>query len=136
MADSPVLSVTPILAYISVFIFTLALVYLSFFYVDFPLIKSIPEIPGGSLLHGHLYMLGRDHATTAEKWSQDYGWPIYQIRLGNRRVIFLNGFEVARDWLVSCQSCTIDRPSLYTFHNLVSKTSGMPDSASCNEPES
>lgn len=77
-------------------------------------------------------MLGQDHATTAEKWSQDYGWPVYQIRLGNRRVIFLNGFEVAREWLVTRQSQTIDRPSLYTFHNLVSKTSGRPERSSSN----
>lgn len=133
MAESPVLFVTPILAHTFVFILILALIYLRFFYVDFPPISSIPEIPGGSLLHGHLYMLGQDHATTAEKWSQDYNWPIYQARLGNRRVIFLNGFEVAREWLVSCQSYTTDRPSLYTFHNLVSKTSGMPHTISRHE---
>lgn len=136
MAESHVLVVTPILAYTSVFILILALIYLRFFYVDFPPIRSIPEIPGGSLLHGHLYMLGQDHATTAEKWSKDYNWPIYQARLGNRRVFFLNGFEVAREWLVSCQSYTIDRPSLYTFHNLVSKTSGVSHTTSRNVPGS
>ncbi|KUI72000.1 Phenylacetate 2-hydroxylase [Cytospora mali] len=99
------------------------LVYLRFYYVDFAAIKGIPEIPGGSLVHGHLYQLGQDHATTTERWAQKYGWPIYQIRLGNRRVIFLNGFEVAREWLVTRQGCTIDRPLLYTFHGIVSKTS-------------
>lgn len=99
-------------------------IYIRFFYADFPTIHGIPEIPGGSLVHGHLYMLGQDHATTAEKWAQQFGWPIYQIRLGYRRVIFLNGFDVAREWLVTRQSCTIDRPLLYTFHGVVSKTSG------------
>jgi hypothetical protein len=106
-----------------------AAIYLLFFYVDFAAIKGIPEIPGGSLLHGHLYMLGQDHATTAQRWSQDNGWPIYQVRLGNRRVIFLNSFDVAREWLVIRQNYTIDRPLLYTFHNLVSKTSGRLDAA-------
>lgn len=124
MADLPALSVMPTLAYLSIILCISLLLYLRFFYVDFAAIKSIPEIPGGSLLHGHLYMLGQDHATTAEKWAQDYSWPIYQVRLGNRRVIFLNGFEVAREWLVTRQSYTIDRPSLYTFHGIVSKTSG------------
>lgn len=136
MADIPIPVGTPVLAYISVIFLVLILIYLRFFYVDFSLIRNIPEIPGGSLLHGHLYMLGQDHATTAEKWSQDYGWPIYQARLGNRRVIFLNGFEVAREWLVTRQSYTIDRPSLYTFHNLVSKTSGMADRTFCTAAES
>ena len=124
MADVLTPAVTSIPACLCLIICTSALIYLHFFYVDFAPIRSIPEIPGGSLLHGHLYKLGQDHATTAEKWSQDYGWPIYQIRLGNRRVIFLNGFEVAREWLVTRQNYTIDRPSMYTFHNLVSKTSG------------
>lgn len=132
MTDWLAPAVTPIIVYISVLLLTSAFIYLRFFYVDFALITGIPEIPGGSLLHGHLYMLGQDHATTAEKWSQDYGWPIYQIRLGNRRVIFLNGFEVAREWLVTRQSHTIDRPSLYTFHNLVSKTSGRLERTSRN----
>ncbi|KAG8162134.1 hypothetical protein KVR01_007899 [Diaporthe batatas] len=109
-------------ACVSVIALTVA-IYFRLFYVDFAAIEGIPEIPGNSLLHGHLYMLGQDHATTAQKWSQDYGWPIYQIRLGNRRVVILNGFEVAREWLVTRQNYTVDRPLLYTFHNVVSKTS-------------
>lgn len=100
-------------------------VYMRFFYVDFGPIPGIPEIPGGSPLHGHLYLLGRDHASTAERWAQQFGWPLYQVRLGYRRVVFLNGFEAAREWLVTRQSCTIDRPWLYTFHGVVSKTSGV-----------
>lgn len=132
MTDSLVPDVTSILAYIALIILTAA-IYLRFFYVDFSAIGGIPEIPGGSLLHGHLYMLGQDHATTAQKWSHDYGWPIYQVRLGSRRVICLNGFEVAREYLVTRQSYTIDRPLMYTFHNLVSKTSGRSDAASLKE---
>lgn len=135
MSDSLTPAVTSVLAYLSVIMLALALIYLRFFYVDFAPIRGIPEVPGGSLLHGHLYMLGQDHATTAEKWSRDHSWSIYQIRLGNRRVIFLNGFETAREWLVTRQSNTVDRPSLYTFHNLVSKTSGKSDRASSHEPE-
>lgn len=123
MTDLLTPTAASVLACFSVVVLTAA-IYLRFFYVDFAAIEGIPEIPGASLLHGHLYMLGQDHATTAQKWSQVYGWPIYQVRLGNRRVVILNGFEVAREWLVTCQNYTVDRPLLYTFHNLVSKTSG------------
>ncbi|OKL55956.1 hypothetical protein UA08_08651 [Talaromyces atroroseus] len=98
-------------------------IYLRYFYVDFAAIQGIPEIPGASLLHGHLYQLGNDHATTAQKWAEKYGWPIFQMRLGNRRVVVLNGFEVAREWIVTNQASTVDRPLFYTFHGVVSKTS-------------
>ncbi|KAK4544295.1 hypothetical protein LTR36_004505 [Oleoguttula mirabilis] len=100
-----------------------AWLYLRYLYVDFAPLKGIPEIPGGSLLYGHLKLLGKDHATTAQQWAEQYGWPIFQVRLGYRRVVFLNGFQVAREWLVTHQAATIDRPTFYTFHGVVSKTS-------------
>jgi phenylacetate 2-hydroxylase len=69
-------------------------------------------------------MLGNDHASTAETWAVTNSWPVYQIRLGNRRTMILNSFDVAREWIISRQTATIDRPWLYTFHGVVSKTSG------------
>jgi hypothetical protein len=44
----------------------ITIIYLHFFYVDFNHIKGLPEIPGGSWISGHLYMLQNDHASTAE----------------------------------------------------------------------
>lgn len=99
-------------------------VYLQSFYVDFKHIEGIPEIQGGTTLAGHLHLLGEDHASTLEKWSDENAWPIFQIRLGNRRAIILNSFEITKDWMVTRQASTIDRPWLYTFHGVVSKTSG------------
>ncbi|ETS85365.1 hypothetical protein PFICI_03390 [Pestalotiopsis fici W106-1] len=101
------------------------LCYLNFFYVDCAKINGIPEIPGGELLAGHLYQLGNDHATTAETWAAKYGWPVFQLRMGRRRAVFLNSFGAAREWLVKNQSSTVDRPWFHTFHGVVSKTSGM-----------
>ena len=100
------------------------LLYLQFFYVDVPKINGLPEIPGGELLAGHLYQLGRDHATTAETWARKYGWPAFQLRMGRRRAIILNSFNSAQEFLVKNQSATLDRPWFYTFHGVVSKTSG------------
>jgi phenylacetate 2-hydroxylase len=99
-------------------------VYLKWFYVDIPKIAGIPEIPGGELLAGHLYQLGEDHAATAEKWSAQYGWPVFQLRMGMRRAIVVNSFESAKEWFVKNQSATLDRPWFYTFHGVVSATSG------------
>lgn len=98
-------------------------IYLRYFYVDLGRIEGIPEIPGGTPTAGHLYMLGEDHASTAERWAITKSWPIYQIRLGYRRAIILNSFDAAREWIVTKQTSTIDRPWLYTFHSVVSKTS-------------
>lgn len=99
-------------------------IYLSFFYVDFARIKGIPEIPHASLLSGHLHQLGTNHASTMEKWAHEKGWPVYQIRMGNRRAIVLSSFESAREWLVKNQTAMIDRPWFHTFHGVISSTSG------------
>lgn len=102
------------------------LIYLHFFYVDLKKIGGIKEIPGGSLISGHLFLLGSDHASTAEHWSNVYACPLFQIRLGNRRTIIINSFAVAKDWSIKNHSAILDRPWLYTFHGVVSKTSGEP----------
>ncbi|EXJ83385.1 hypothetical protein A1O1_07007 [Capronia coronata CBS 617.96] len=100
-----------------------ALIYVRFFYVDLPKIKGIPEIPDGEALAGHFYKLGDDHATAAESWAEKYGWPVFQVRMGQRRAVILNSFESAREWTVKNQSATLDRPWFYTFHGIVSATS-------------
>ncbi|KAJ5238564.1 cytochrome P450 [Penicillium chermesinum] len=107
----------------SILIGLLLLALLLCFYVDFSQISGIPEIPGGTFLAGHLYQLGNDHATTAERWAAQYEAPVFQVRLGRRRAIFINSFEDAREWLVKNQSATLDRPQFYTFHGVVSATS-------------
>ncbi|KAL4941879.1 hypothetical protein BDV06DRAFT_235767 [Aspergillus oleicola] len=98
-------------------------IYLYFYYVDYSQIAGIPEVPGGSFLAGHLYSLGADHASTAERWSNKNGWPVFQLRMGRRRAVILNSFEAAREWMVKNQSALVDRPWFYTFHGIVSKTS-------------
>ncbi|KAL4963089.1 cytochrome P450 [Aspergillus stella-maris] len=100
-----------------------AVLYLYLYYIDYPSIAGIPSIPGGSFLAGHLYLLGADHASTAEKWSKENGWPVFQLRMGRRRAVILNSFEAAREWMVKNQGALVDRPWFYTFHGIVSKTS-------------
>ncbi|PMD26105.1 phenylacetate 2-hydroxylase [Hyaloscypha hepaticicola] len=76
---------------------------------DIPYIKGIPEIPGALPITGHLLELGDDHAT---------------IRLGNTRAVVVNSFDDAKRMLIGHQSAVIDRPTLYTFHGIISSTKG------------
>ena len=89
-----------------------------------PYIKGIPEIPGAIPVAGHLFKLGEDHATICEGWWRQYGWSVFQIRLGNTRVVVVNSFDDCRKMLVNNQNATIDRPKLYTFHGVISSTQG------------
>jgi phenylacetate 2-hydroxylase len=53
-----------------------------------------------------------------------YGHSVFQIRLGNTRAVVVNSFDDCRKMLVSNQSALIDRPTLYTFHGIISSTQG------------
>jgi phenylacetate 2-hydroxylase len=103
---------------------------------DIAKIPGIPEIPGALPLTGHLLELGEDHATICEGWWRRYGQSVFQIRLGNTRAVVVNSFEDVKRMLVGHHSAVIDRPTLYTFHGVISSTQGFtigssPWDASC-----
>ncbi|EXJ93610.1 hypothetical protein A1O1_02002 [Capronia coronata CBS 617.96] len=103
---------------------------------DIPKIKGIPEIPGAIPVFGHLLKLGEDHATVCEAWWRKYRQSVFQIRLGNTRAVVVNSFDDAKQMLVGHQNAVIDRPTLYTFHGVISSTQGFtigssPWDASC-----
>lgn len=118
----------------SLLLTSLGLTYLRYLYTDHHSIDGLPEPAGASLIYGHLPLLGRDHASKAEHIARENSWPIFQVRLGCKRVVILNGFQAARDWLVINHSATITRPMFYTFHKVVSKTSGTCATALSNSP--
>ncbi|EME49387.1 hypothetical protein DOTSEDRAFT_163718 [Dothistroma septosporum NZE10] len=91
---------------------------------DIPKISGIPEISGALPIVGHLLALGDDHATVCEKWWRVYQHSIFQVRLGNTRAVVVNSFEDCKKMLVGHQSAVIDRPTLYTFHGVISSTQG------------
>jgi phenylacetate 2-hydroxylase len=91
---------------------------------DISYIKGIPEIPGAIPIFGHLLKLGEDHATVCEKWFKQYGHSVFQIKLGNTRAVVVNSFDDVRRMLVGHQNAVIDRPTLYTFHGVISSTQG------------
>lgn len=90
---------------------------------DKPKIKNLPEIPGVPLF-GNLLQLGQDHARVTAKWAKEYHWPVFQTRLGNRRIIFANTFDSVKYFWINNQSALISRPTMYTFHSVVSSSQG------------
>ncbi|PHH69729.1 hypothetical protein CDD82_7551 [Ophiocordyceps australis] len=89
---------------------------------DIAKIKNLPEIPGIPIF-GNLLQLGSDHARTTKTWARQYG-PVFQARLGNKRVIFANSYDAVRHFWVNNQSALISRPTFHTFHGLVSSSQG------------
>ncbi|KIN02132.1 hypothetical protein OIDMADRAFT_162082 [Oidiodendron maius Zn] len=103
----------------------LAVIYTVIKYVnstDTPKIKNIPEIPGVPLF-GNLLQFGNNHAKVAGELASKYG-PVFQVRLGNRRIIFANTFDSVRHLWITNQSALISRPTLHTFHTVVSSSQG------------
>ncbi|KAH9884071.1 phenylacetate 2-hydroxylase [Xylariomycetidae sp. FL2044] len=98
--------------------------YAQAFLTDIPRIKGIPEAPGSKPFYGHLEILGLDHPSKFEEWGIENNWPVLQARLGRRRIVVLNGFREAQEWIVKNATATIDRPLFYTFHNVLSKSQG------------
>jgi phenylacetate 2-hydroxylase len=105
--------------------FLIALVYTAIKLLDrtdIPKIKNLPEVPGLPIV-GSLYELGDNHAKKAAEWSKKYG-PVFQVRMGNRRIVFANTFDSVKNLWITNQSALISRPKLHTFHTVVSSSEG------------
>lgn len=89
---------------------------------DVPKIKGLPEIPGVPMF-GNLLQLGEKHATVAGAWAKKFG-PVFQVRMGNRRVIFANTFDSVKQLWIKDQSALVSRPTFHTFHSVVSTSQG------------
>lgn len=62
--------------------------------------------------------------TLPQKWWRRYKYPVFQIRLGNTRAVVVNSFDACKQMLIGNQSAVVDRPTLYTFHGVISSTKG------------
>ncbi|CAI4217752.1 unnamed protein product [Parascedosporium putredinis] len=98
------------------------LLYKFAYQTDIPEIKNLPTIPGIPIF-GNLFQLGTDHARVAAKWAKKYG-PVFQTRLGTKRVIFVNSYDAVRYFWIKNQSALISRPMFHTFHSVVSTSQG------------
>lgn len=83
-----------------------------------PGIFSIPHLP----VLGNVFELANNPAKVCMEWAEKYHQLIFQIRLGNKRVVVVNSFEdVTNIWKKSSLN---SRPTQYTFHNVLSSTKG------------
>lgn len=89
---------------------------------DVPKIKGLPEVPGVPLF-GNLLQLGDRHAQVTAKWAKKFG-PVFQVRMGNKRIVFANSFDSVRQLWIKDQSALISRPTFHTFHSVVSSSQG------------
>lgn len=99
-------------------------IYKYAFGTDITKLAGIPELPGARPFYGHLKVLGNDHATEFQRFGQKESAGVVQAKLGNRRVIVLNTFEAAQEWIIKNATATIDRPLFWTFHGVLSKSQG------------
>ncbi|EEA24822.1 hypothetical protein EYB25_004077 [Talaromyces marneffei] len=100
----------------------LVLLYRYLNQTDTPKIKGLPEIPGVPIF-GNLIQLGENHAKVAAEWAKQYG-PVFQVRMGNKRIVFANSFESVKQLWLKEQSALISRPTFHTFHSVVSSSQG------------
>lgn len=81
-------------------------------------ILSIPHVP----VMGNIWSLVNNPAKVCMEWANKYQQLIFQVRLGNKRVLVVNSYEdVMNIWRKSSLN---SRPTQYTFHNLLSSTKG------------
>lgn len=85
-------------------------------------IPGVPQVSGWPIV-GSLFSAGASQAVTFQKWARRYG-PVYQVRLGTKRVVIVNSFAAARELWVDHMRATASRPTSYTFHNIVSASQG------------
>ncbi|CAF4549772.1 unnamed protein product [Rotaria sp. Silwood1] len=85
---------------------------------DVPKINGLPEASGWPVF-GSLFQLGENHSLALLKMAKRLG-PVFQIRMGNKRIVVANSYDSIKELWIKNQSSLISRPMFYTFHNVVS----------------
>ncbi|KAL4981620.1 3-hydroxyphenylacetate 6-hydroxylase [Aspergillus falconensis] len=91
-------------------------------------VRASARIPGfkgprGLPLIGNLAQIRENAAEQYRLWSKTYG-PVYQIQLGNIPVLVVNSAGAAKVLFGQNSQALSSRPEFYTFHKIVSNTSG------------
>ncbi len=89
---------------------------------DVPKIHGLPEASGWPIF-GSLFELGENHYATFSQMAKKLG-PVFQIRMGNKRIVVANSYNSIKELWTKNQSLLISRPTLHTFHTVVSSSQG------------
>ncbi|KAM0689372.1 hypothetical protein Q7P36_011450 [Cladosporium allicinum] len=114
---------TSIYVALAAFSAIMALLYRHLNRTDIPKIKGLPELPGVPIF-GSLFLLGKYHARNCAKLAEKFG-PVFQVRLGNRRIVYANDFDSVKELWIGNQAALISRPRFWTFHDVVSESQGV-----------
>ena len=79
--------------------------------------------PSGLPVIGNIHQIRVNAAEQYRLWAAKYG-SVYQIMLGNVPVIVVNSSKAAREIFGTNSQALSSRPEFYTFHKVVSSTSG------------
>ena len=90
---------------------------------DVPRIDGLPEASGWPVF-GSLFELGDNHSKALSKMASKLG-PVFQVRMGNRRIVVANSYDSIKQLWVKNQAALISRPALHTFHTVVSSSQGL-----------
>lgn len=85
-------------------------------------IKNLSEVPGLPII-GNIHQTLSNASLVYSKWAKQYG-DVYQVRMGDRRVVVVNSYDAIKELWLQNRNKTNSRPSLYTFHSVVSSTQG------------
>ncbi|KAI0834674.1 3-hydroxyphenylacetate 6 hydroxylase [Hypoxylon sp. FL0890] len=92
-------------------------------------IRSRSRIPGlngpkGWPVVGNLVDIWSNAAVKYQEWTKEYG-DVYQVMLGNTRVVVVNGAHAAKTLFSSNSQALSSRPITYTFHKVAATTAGL-----------
>ncbi|EXJ94377.1 hypothetical protein A1O1_02771 [Capronia coronata CBS 617.96] len=90
---------------------------------DIPKISGIPELPGAKPFIGHLHLhagaSGENDAMLWSRWGEKLNTDLLQVKLGNRRIVIANSFNMVRDLFVRNAAQTSARPRQYIFEHYI-----------------
>lgn len=86
-----------------------------------PGIFSVPEYP----IFGNILQVWNNPALVFINWSQKFKISIFQIRLGNRRIVVVNSYEDIKNLWEKHSTANNSRPITFTFHDIVSISQGL-----------
>ncbi len=105
------------------FIIILFCLFKFFDSTDIPKIPGLPEAPGWPIF-GSLFQLGDNHAKALLQMAKKLG-PVFQVRMGNKRIVVANSYDSIKEFWVKNQAALISRPALHTFHKVLSSSQGL-----------